>query len=68
MTSNQYRAALAALGLTQRAAAQLFGVGERQSRRWALGEANVPRAVVIALRLMMEFDVEPDKFMPGGKR
>lgn len=53
MTANQYRVALDRLSLSQRGAAKLFGVGERTSRRWALGEADVPQPVAILLRLML---------------
>jgi DNA-binding transcriptional regulator YiaG len=36
----EYRGLIARLGLTQIAAAQLLGVNERTSRRWALGEVS----------------------------
>jgi DNA-binding XRE family transcriptional regulator len=49
MTPTQYRAAIAALGLTQDEAAKLFGVTLRTSNRWAMGHQKVPRAVEIAL-------------------
>lgn len=52
MTQTEYRAALAALALSQVRAAALFGVDARTSRRWALGEAAVPRVVALALRSM----------------
>jgi hypothetical protein len=45
MTARQYRARLAALGLTQVDAARLLGVDPRTSRRWALGESPIPEAV-----------------------
>lgn len=53
MTANQYRAALKKLGLSQRGFAKLVGSGERTSRRWALGEAEVPECIAILLRLML---------------
>jgi hypothetical protein len=53
MTSTQYQAALDGLGLSQVGAARLLGVDPRTSRRWALGEATVPPAVALALRLMV---------------
>lgn len=59
MIAAEYREAIAALGLTQVGAAKLFGVNERTGRRWALGEQDVPRAVEIALRLMIRFEVNP---------
>jgi hypothetical protein len=42
MTAKQFRALLAKLEMSQRAAARLFRVNERTSRRWVLGELNVP--------------------------
>ena len=61
MTTNEYRAALEDLELTQVDAGNLFGVGPRSARRWALGEARVPLAVAMMLRLMLNktlvFDV-----------
>ncbi len=53
MTAAEYRDALAALGLTQVGAARLFGVNERTSRRWALGQNDIPRAVEIVLKQMI---------------
>ena len=41
MTSDEYRATIEALGLTQSAAARLLGVDDRTSRRWVRGERNV---------------------------
>lgn len=51
MTANQYRAALAKLGLTQVGAARLFGIGERTGRRWA--EIGVEGTAEVLLRLML---------------
>lgn len=59
MTPNQYRAAIAAVGLSQVAAARFFGVGDRTSRRWALGEYPIPPAVDYTLRLMVKHKVKP---------
>lgn len=42
MTPDEYRDAIAQLGLSQVAAARLLGVDERTSRRWATGERDVP--------------------------
>lgn len=53
MTAAQYRSALCRLHLSQVGAARLFGANERTSRRWALGERDVPSAVTILLRLML---------------
>jgi hypothetical protein len=61
MTSDQYRAALERLDLTQVAAGDLFRVGDRTSRRWALGEARIPAAVAILLKLMLKKRVNPEE-------
>lgn len=57
MTANQYRAAIAKLEMSQRAAARLFHVDERTSRRWALGETSVPDDIAEALQSMIVGDV-----------
>lgn len=59
MTPTAYREAIAALDLSQVGAAKLFGVDPRTSRRWALGELPVPRAVELALRIMLTHGVTP---------
>ena len=45
MTSAEFRATLARLGLTPVEAARLLGVDERTARRWARGERQVPEPV-----------------------
>ena len=52
MTPTLYRFCLDTLNLSQRAAGRLLGVGERTSRRWALGEARVHMTAAILLRLL----------------
>lgn len=59
MTPQAYKEALATLGLSQAAAARLFWVNPRTGRRWASGEQPVPRAVEIAIRLMIHYKVDP---------
>ena len=54
MPPTDYRAAIAALNLSQIGAAKLFQVNPRTSRSWALGERPIPEAVAIALRLMID--------------
>ena len=56
MDADTYREALKRLHLSQVGAARLFAVNPRTSRRWALGEQNVPRAVEIALGLLLTLD------------
>lgn len=53
MTPAQFRAALAALGLSQVGAAHLLGYDPRTARRWASGELVVPKVVALALALMV---------------
>lgn len=45
MTSDEYRACLVRLGLTQSGAARLLGVDARTSQRYASGERAVPPPV-----------------------
>lgn len=63
MTANQFRTALARLGLSQAGAAKLVGADPRTARRWALDERSIPECVAILLRLMLagkvsEADIE----------
>src|SRR5262249_4979631 len=50
--ATEFRAALDALNITQRHAAQLFAVNPRHIRRWRSGDRRVPHAVGIVLRLL----------------
>jgi hypothetical protein len=61
VTPHQYQAALDRLGLSQVGAAELFGVDPRTSRRWVAGDLVIPRAVALALRLMMKHGVTLDE-------
>jgi DNA-binding transcriptional regulator YiaG len=54
MTANEFRAALAGLGLTQSGFARVALVDARTVRRWALGEREIPGPVVALLRLLRE--------------
>jgi hypothetical protein len=53
VTTAEFRAALDRLGISQVAAAKLFGAHARTARRWALGEAPVPTTVAMLLRLLL---------------
>lgn len=61
MTPTQYQAAIDRLGLSQVGAARLLGVDPRTSRRWVAGDLAIPRAVALALRLMLAQGVDPDE-------
>ena len=52
MTADEFRAAIAALGLSQVDAATALEVDARTVRRWALGERVIPGPVRVALRCM----------------
>lgn len=64
MTKDEYRDAIARLGLSQVKAGVMLGVDPRTSRRWALGEDQVPRAVALLLRLMVRHKISPDEIIP----
>jgi plasmid maintenance system antidote protein VapI len=48
------------LGLNKSEAARFLGVTYRTVHRWTEGEQEIPRAVAIALRLMIRFNVSPN--------
>jgi DNA-binding transcriptional regulator YiaG len=52
VSADEFREAIAALGMTQRDAARALEVDERTVRKWALGERAVPGPARVALRLM----------------
>lgn len=54
MTKDEYREALATLGLAQEEVGKLLGVGPRTARRWASGEVPVPGPVEMHVRLWLE--------------
>lgn len=53
MTKKQYRKALKDLGLTQVAAAKLFGINPRTSRKYALGESPIPHTLELLIRYLI---------------
>ena len=52
MTANQYREALAALGMTQVGASKVLGINERTSRRFAL-DGDLPWYIEVLLKVMV---------------
>jgi len=52
MTANQYRVAIARVGLSQRKAGPWLGYTDRTSRRFANGALPVPLAVARLLKVM----------------
>ena len=61
MTAEEYRAALAALGLTQNAGSKLMGVNSRTGQRWALGDGDVPPPAARFLRYLIHLGADPAK-------
>lgn len=53
MEADEYRKLIEQLGMTQGAAAQLLGVDERTSRRWACGEREVAPSAARFLRYLI---------------
>jgi hypothetical protein len=63
MTNLEYRAAIAALGLSQGGAARLLGVDQRTSARWALAEREIPEPVSRFLRFLVAAKIKPERVM-----
>lgn len=61
MRKREFREALDTLGLLQTEAAKLLGIDPRTLRRFALGEAEVPRPIALVLRLMVKYKIAPEK-------
>lgn len=60
MTSRQFRAIIAKVGLTQLQTAAILGVAPRTARRWALGEVNIPPPTAKLLRLIHAGHISTD--------
>lgn len=58
MTPKQYRAALAALGLTQNEFGELLGVHKGSGRRWAVQGVTGPAAILLRLLEMGKVKVK----------
>jgi enterochelin esterase-like enzyme len=61
MTAKQYRDAIQTLGMSQTRAAQFFKVDDQTSRRWALGQSEIPEAVAMLPRLMIRLRLKPEQ-------
>jgi hypothetical protein len=61
LTPNQYRAAIAKLGLSQQRAGTWLGIGKRTSQGYALGEYPVPEPTAKLLRLVIRLKVPLDE-------
>jgi DNA-binding transcriptional regulator YiaG len=63
MTPDDYRDAIERLGLSQVAAARLLGVDARTSRRWAIGERDVPAPAARFLQYLVATGKTGDQAM-----
>lgn len=54
MQFDEYRGALAKLGLSQQEVGRLLGASPRTARRWATGEAEVPGPVEMHIRMWLD--------------
>jgi DNA-binding transcriptional regulator YiaG len=63
MTPVEYREVIEWLGLSQIEAARLLGVDARTSRRWALGERDIPPPAVRFLRYLLATKKTGDQAM-----
>lgn len=61
MTPQEYRATIAALGLTQVGAARFLGVNDRTSRRWIAGERAVDEPIARFLRYLIAAKISPEE-------
>jgi hypothetical protein len=63
MTPADYRATLAALGLTHAGAAELVGVATGTSHSWAYRRRAIPEPVARFLRLLIAAGITPQQVM-----
>jgi DNA-binding transcriptional regulator YiaG len=63
VTPGDYRNAIEKLGLSQVAAAKLLGVDARTSRRWAIGERDVPAPAARFLQYLIVTRKSGDQVM-----
>ncbi len=53
LTPDEYRRLLAEVGYSQERFAVLVGANKRTGQKWALGEARIPGAAALILRLLV---------------
>jgi hypothetical protein len=59
MTPDQYRKAIAKLGMNQQQAGRWLGIAPRTTQCYALGETRVPEPVAKLLRLVIKLQLDP---------
>jgi DNA-binding transcriptional regulator YiaG len=62
MPPSELIGSLAVLGLNKSEAARFLGVTYRTVHRWTEGEQEIPRAVALALRLMIKHGEKPEEW------
>ena len=62
MTAEQFKAAIAKVGLSQQRAGIFFGRSPRSGQRWALGELDIPYDVAGCLAYMVEHGIQAESF------
>lgn len=63
MTPDEYKNAIASLGLSQSGAARLLGVDARTSRRWVSGERDVAEPAARFLRFLIAAKIKPARVL-----
>lgn len=63
MTPDEYKHALTVLGLNHVTVAEVLGVTERQSYRWAAGATPVPTPVALVLLTCIATDTFPEQLV-----
>ncbi|MCA6108140.1 hypothetical protein [Bradyrhizobium cenepequi] len=62
MTGQEFDAALDKVGLSQRSAGRsgIFGVGDRQIRKWVANESAIPESAANLIRIMIKYKISPE--------
>jgi hypothetical protein len=68
MSPREYERTLLALGLNQSSAARFFRYSARTSRRVIAGEAELPAATVMLMRLLVQLGLRPKVRSRRAKR
>lgn len=59
MTPTDLRATITRLGLSQVGAAKVLGIDDRTMRRWIAGEREISPPAILALRMMVNYKIDP---------
>jgi DNA-binding transcriptional regulator YiaG len=67
VTPIEFRAAIAALGMSQGSAAEFLGVSLRSVHGWARGDYPVPETVAKLIGLMVDRKIAPDDLQTSAQ-